>query len=506
MRFSYIWLLVLLAVTSGNLAAGDSITTPLHIRVLATHDFHGNLRPVTYDWSNKRPVGGATGLKSMLDDLETACRCITFRIDGGDQMQGTLESNLTQGVPVVKMFNYLELDAAAVGNHELDWGVDTLLARQSEAKYAWLAANVYRDDDGSRPVWAKPYTIIERDGVKVGIIGYTTISTQNTQRPQTTDPYEFRSGYEGIRTALDAVWKEKPDFVIITAHAAGECKDETGCAGEMVKLANELPAGSVQLIVGGHAHDYTNSVVQGIPIVRAGAYGQGVAVVDLYRSTDNKVSFNTSNEVPYADTARPDPVLDKLLASSMTEADTVGKRQVATVADHLSSLRDGDRRLGYLIADAVRDSGDTDIGLQNAGGVRADMLPGVITYSDVFRVTPFGNVVMRLAVTGRQIRQIVEQAYTDDYFSNLDIVYGTDSADKIRVDSVTFSDGSPVKDDGHYTLATNDYLVDGGDGMTILKNLPSTATGITVLDAVVKKLSALPSPISLPVRKQAGQK
>ncbi|MEQ8959414.1 MAG: hypothetical protein RLP02_16090, partial [Coleofasciculus sp. C2-GNP5-27] len=138
-------------------------------------------------------------------------------------MQGTLESNINFGAAVVAAFNHLGLDAAAVGNHELDWGVDTLLTRQQEANYPWLAANVFQVSDGSRPTWAKPFTIVERGEIKIGVVGYAAVNTPQTLRPGITEPYEFRSGYAGIRNALDELWSEQPDFVVLVAHAGGQC-------------------------------------------------------------------------------------------------------------------------------------------------------------------------------------------------------------------------------------------------------------------------------------------
>ena len=107
---------------------------PLHLRVLATHDLHGALAPLTYAWSNQRSVGGMAVMKAWMDSAKSQCRCPTVRLDAGDQMQGTLESNLAYGAAAVRGFNLLGLDAAAVGNHELDWGIDTLLVRQAEAR------------------------------------------------------------------------------------------------------------------------------------------------------------------------------------------------------------------------------------------------------------------------------------------------------------------------------------------------------------------------------------
>ena len=494
---------LLTACHAGSPRSSSAATEGLHVRVLATHDLHGALRPTRYDWSNDRPIGGAAGLKSAMDRLETGCACPTIRVDSGDQMQGMLESNLNFGASVVATFSHLGLDAAAVGNHDLDWGVDTLLTRQAEARYPWLAANVFRVDDGNRPAWATPFTIVERGGARIGIIGYVTVSTPRTLRPEITEPYEFRAGYAGIRDALDAVWLERPDFVIIAAHAGGQCTAD-GCAGEMVELAGELPPGSVHLIAGGHTHAPGEGVIQAIPIVRAGSSGRAVAVVDLYR-LDGSYTFEISRHTVYADDAVDDPALDDLLATSLAAADALGQAPVATLAQPLSASATGDRRLGYLMADAVRRSADADIGMHNPGGVRADLPRGLISYTDVYRVMPFDNAVVRIEVTGRQLRELVEQAGVQYYFSNLTIGYAPGASTGDHITSVSFSDATAIEDDESYALATSDFLAEGGDGFAILRALPRTVVGITVLDAVLDYLQALPTPVELPIEQRESQ-
>jgi 2',3'-cyclic-nucleotide 2'-phosphodiesterase (5'-nucleotidase family) len=467
---------------------------PLHLRVLATHDIHGALLPAVFASTGERPVGGFHALQHAMRELEETCDCITVRVDGGDQMQGTLASNLAAGAPVVAGLNHLRLDAAAVGNHELDWGVETLLERQREARYAWLAGNVFTRADGTRPPWAKPFTILERGGVRVAFVGYATIQTPRTLRPEVTAPYEFRSGYAGIREALDDAWRERPDFVILVGHASGDCTAD-GCAGEMVDLASELPPGTVHLIAGGHRHPAGEGIVNGIPIVRAGSDGRALAVVDLFRLENGARAFTISQRTVHADHVEPDAALAELLAPFIAAADARGREQVAILAEPLTASPTGDRRLGYLVAEAARMTAGADIGLHNPGGVRADLPRGAVSYTDLHRVLPFDNAVVRLTVTGRQLRELVEAAGPRYYFSNLDVLFeGEPGAARA---SLAFPDGTPVRDDRSYSLATNDFLADGGDGLALLSTLPREASGLTVLDATIEQLRRLPSPVRL---------
>ena len=461
--------------------------------MLATHDFHGALRPVTYPSLNGRRLGGAAALKTMMDDLESDCACPTVRLDGGDQMRGTLESDLTFGASTVAAFNLLGLDGAAVGNHDLDWGVETLLTRQREARYPWLAANVFRVEDGKRPAWATPFTTLDREGVKVGVVGYATVRTPRTLRPEVTEPYEFRPGYGAIRDALDAVWQKGPVFVIIVAHAAGDC--EAGpCAGELVDLAEEVPAGRVHLIVGGHDHSPGEGVVNGIPIVRAGSNGRAVGVVDLHRRVDGIHRFRMSSRTVEADTVRHDRTMVDLLAPYLRAAEARGKERVTTLPEPLSASPNGDRRLGRLIADAVRRLARADVGLHNPGGVRADLPSGDVSYADVYRVIPFDNEVVRLTLTGRQLRQLVDQTGPRYYYSNLRVEYDSAASGERVIRSMRLSDGTQVSEDRSYTLATIDYLADGGDALTLLTTLQRQVLGVTVVDALADHLRTAEPP------------
>jgi len=124
------------------------------LRVLSMNDLHGALYPRTTTWSQGRQVGGVATLDAMMDSATAQCRCPTIRLDAGDEMQGTLESSLLYGRSTIQAMNRMKIAAAVIGNHELDWGIDTLRARMAEAKYPWLAANlvdtVRKDSAASR--------------------------------------------------------------------------------------------------------------------------------------------------------------------------------------------------------------------------------------------------------------------------------------------------------------------------------------------------------------------
>jgi 5'-nucleotidase len=264
----------------------------------------------------------------------------------------------------------------------------------------------------------------------------------------------------------------------------------------MVTLARELPSGVVQLIVGGHDHSDSEGVVSGIPMVRAGANGRALAIVDLVRDAAGARSFTISRQTARPDDVPGDRLMTALLQRYLDAADAIGRAPVTTLAEPLSAA--SDRRLGHVVADAGRLAADADFGLHNPGGLRTSLPAGEVSYDNVYRVLPFGNTLVRLTLTGRQLREVVEQAGVRFYYSNLRIEQDPSAPRGRRVVSMTFADGSPVDEDRAYTLATIDFLADGGDGMTTLASLPREVVGVSSLDAVVEHLRSLPSPVRLP--------
>src|SRR5688572_26716902 len=151
---------------------------PQRLRIIGTNDFHGALDPRPDDANVMR--GGAANLAAVIRQAERECRlpeCATMLVDGGDMFQGTPASNFVFGRPVVDIFNYLAYSAAALGNHEFDWGQDTLRALMRAARYPILGANVRMKATGQDAPWIPNDTIVHRGPFRVGIIGVATVET-----------------------------------------------------------------------------------------------------------------------------------------------------------------------------------------------------------------------------------------------------------------------------------------------------------------------------------------
>jgi 2',3'-cyclic-nucleotide 2'-phosphodiesterase (5'-nucleotidase family) len=492
--------MLLSALLVAGLAAGADSTL---LRILAINDFHGALEPRVYGWSTGRPIGGAAALKATLDSAAAHCRCPVLRLDAGDEMQGTLASNLVFGRSTIEALNALGLDAAALGNHDFDWGTDTLRARMRQARYPWLAANVVDSVSGRRPAWVVPYRILARNGFRVAVIGYITPQTKTIVKAEMVAGLSFRSGAAALRDVLDAVRAERPELTILVAHEGAFC-DSLPCRGEIIELARELDSTQVQFIVSGHTHSLVKTVVNGIPIVQARANGTAYGVADLIGHADGTRSWQVNVATVWADQVTPDAGTAAIVARFRPEVEQVARQTVALLRDSLLTPRGREFPLGNLIADAQRAAAPgTDFALMNNGGIRRELYPGPLSYNDLFELQPFGNSILRVRLTGAVLKDVLEHALAggrpDGHVSGLTVRYDSRRPVGDRVLELRSADGTLVRAEPSYTLAVTDFLQGGGGGYAMLRLLPVERTGKTDLEALIEYLQRLPQPVSAPL-------
>lgn len=473
------------------------------LRVLAINDFHGALEPQVWPWSGGRQVGGVAALKPWLDSLARACSCTSVRLDAGDEMQGTPVSNFNFGRPSIAALNALGIDAAAIGNHEFDWSVDTLRARMAEAHYRFLAANITDSTGLARPDWAVPFTVIERHGARIAVIGLSLPATPETTAPRNVRGLAFRDPVAAVRRVLPQA-RAAADYVILVAHIGAFCDADTtvaACHGEIIDLARGLDSGAVDLIVSGHTHSLVNTVVNGIPIVQARSSGAGIAVVDFVRVGGGRREVRARIETPFTDQVSLDPALADALRLDKLSIDAITSRPVARFG--IEMHRRGDEYgLGRLIADAQLNIAKTDVALVNNGGIRADLGAGLATFGDLFRVEPFQNRLLRLVVSGKVLKAALEHAVAGDrpdaHVAGIEVWYDPRKPAGRRIQKLRLADGKGVDDNRSYSLAVSDFLAAGGSGYAMLRGLPSGDVGVTDLDALIQYLAVLRQPIAPP--------
>jgi 2',3'-cyclic-nucleotide 2'-phosphodiesterase/3'-nucleotidase/5'-nucleotidase len=471
------------------------------LRVLATNDVHGRLLPETYSWSNGRAVGGAAALTSYFRLEADGFEGVTVVLDGGDVMQGTPISNLTRGRSTVDFFNAAGYRGAAIGNHEFDWGVPMLRERIAQAKFAWLSANIFNAGTATQPAWSKPTALLEVGNVKVGIIGLSTEETPATTKSTHVAGLEFRSGSAAIDRWVPELRSAGADFVIVIAHAGAFCDREfTKCEGEMVDWARQVKH-KPDLLVAGHTHRLVRWIENGIPIVEAASYTTRYGVVDLQKDSTGVHVWIRDFPVPFADRVQPDSAVARMVAAARRKIGPQVNRVIATLADTIRR-GSGEGALGNLLADAFRVTTGADISLVNNGSIRISELPaGPVTWGTLYSLQPFENRMVKLWLTGAQIRELIEHALAgttaDLHVSGLIVRYDSTAPARQRVERMTLSNGKQISDAATYVVGVTDFLALGtGDGYQAFGRASKREDiDLLDLDAVIKYLQSQPQPI-----------
>ena len=513
--------LLLIAAGSACIPTTDSQRSAFDLTTLSivgTNDLHGGVLPVD-------GRGGLALLGGYVDNLRAARargRGAVLLIDGGDMWQGTLESNLSEGAAVVAAYNALGYTAAAVGNHEFDFGPEgpaatpvtptddprgALKARAAEAAFPMLAANLIDSATGVPVDWpnVKPAVLVEAAGVRVGIIGVMTAGA-----PQTTVAANLRGLTVAplIETIVSQAGRLRADgatVVIVTAHAGGRCTqfdnpaDLSSCnpSSEIFSVARGLPQGLVDVIVAGHVHAGMAHEVNGMAIISSFNGGRAFGRVDLMvdRATGRRVSqriFAPRDLCERATAAGScDPVADagQSQVAAVYEGAPVraAARVTASLAPTVQRVADlkatplglildtplprgsQESAIGNLFTDAMRQSmPGADVALHNVvGGLRADLRAGPLTYGRLYEVFPFDNRVVGLTLTGGELRRVVA--------AQLQPGPPTVGVSGIRVQArcaggslvvtVRTASGEAIEDGRRLLVATTDFLATGGDGI-----------------------------------------
>ncbi len=473
------------------------------LRVIATNDFHGAFEPRADSAGVRR--GGAAHVASVIARARDECaargNCESVLLDGGDMFQGSVASNRTFGGAVVELYNALGYAAAALGNHEWDWGRDSLRARMRDARYPILGVNVQFADGRDVP-WVPDDTLLTVGALKVGVIGVTTVETPRTTMASNVADLRFPDPAPLVSERARALRAGGADAVVVVAHAGAFCRrnagDERGCNGEIIRLAQGLTE-RVDAIVAGHTHSMVETHVNGIPIVQSWSHGRAVGVIDIpLGGGDAPVSLRFVR----ADSVAPHPAVDSLVQRVLS---VVAREMAQPIAQIAAPLRRSGREhaLGHLIADAQRAAGKADFAVMNNGGIRADLGAGQATYGSFFEIHPFGNTLHRLTVRGRDLRAYLERLVGREtlnaHISGATVVYAPAKPAGARLVSVRMADGRPLRDDAMYTMVLSNFLLSGGDGLGLgAEAVKNESVPGTDLDALIAYVRTQPQPLRVP--------
>jgi len=503
-------------------------TPPKPLRVIALADLHGALEGQKSTKNGTEVTfGGAALLSSYVEILKSAATAAQGNsipaviIDAGDLFQGTLVSNSAEGKPVIAFYNYLAVDAAAIGNHDFDFGptgpdsvpihpgedpVGALKDRMAQARFPFLSANIF-EGDGTRPSWAKPSAMIKRDGLKIGVIGFSTQETPVMTNRKNIAGLAFDDPVPSIIDEAKRLRSQGADYVILVGHAGGFCTNNapdhitdlgTCSKDELFNILDRLPAGTIDVAVGGHTHAGIAKIYKGVPVLEAFSHGQAVGWVTIGDRSPpvpqlvevcsagalqgNQVSCNSDylktakSIVPatfLGNEIKPDDAVTKLLQGDFDRVSALKARPLGVTTQGVFERAYYDENsLGNLFVAVLygtfKDQVDTV--LMNNGGLRADIGQKALTYNDVFEAMPFDNILAVLELPGDQLLKILEigVARMDGGQSWFGISF---HADRCKILSASLN-GIPIDPAHKYRVLTSDFLVLGGAHLDLAKIKP----------------------------------
>jgi 5'-nucleotidase len=495
------------------LAAGAALVlcgTPASaftLEVLHFNDFHSRVESINAfdstcaeeDEAAGECFGGAARLKAAIDAARAEVEAAggnALVLVAGDVFQGSLFFTTGQGAVEAEMLNRMGVDAMVYGNHEFDLGPEPLAAFVQAAEFPVLSGSVDVSADNMLAPLAEDHLVLDVAGEKVAILGATTPDTAEISTPGPT--VSFREPIEYLTGQANALKAEGVDKLILVSHL--------GVADD-IAVAEAVPG--IDLIVGGHDHLLFGNegeaphpyplMVEGpeghaVPIVQAGAYSKYLGRLTVEFDDEGVVTSATGDTRLLDKGVTPDPEVLARIEALSAPIEELKARKVAEVASDIDGSRETCRSrecpMGNLVADAMLDrvkGQGVTIALQNGGGLRASIGAGEVSMGDVLAVLPFQNTLSTFNITGTGIVSALENGVSQveegggrfPQVAGLRFSWDPKAAPNAgRIKSVEVQEGegwAPIDPAKVYIVATNNFMRNGGDGYTVLRDRGTNA-------------------------------
>lgn len=528
MRVQNITFCILAAALLASCATGPGLSPvqgTVKLTVLHTNDHHGRF------WKNNDGEYGLAARKTLIDGVRAEVKAAgghTLLLDGGDINTGVPESDTQDAEPDFKGMKLIGYDAMALGNHEFDKPLPVLAKQMQWAGFPMISANIYKD--GQRLY--KPFEIFDRGGLKIAVLGLTTNDTKKMTDPANTNGLDFRTpADEAARLVPDL--RKQAHVVIAATHMGHYTDGKSGVnAPGDVEMARQVKG--IDMIVGGHSQNPVCMLEQlgaatrndayvpgtacapdrqnGTWIVQAHEWGKYVGRADFeYANGEFKLvkyallPVNLKRTVKGADgkdakqTYTPEVKEDADMLAMLQPFQDRGRAALDVVVGQSDGVLDGSRdnvrkqptNMGVFIASVMMQKAGADLGLMNAGGVRDSMPTGALTYKDVLKVQPFGNMLSHVTFNGTELMVYLSTAAKMTagsgafaHFAGVNLVI---EGGVIKVATIK---GAPINPAKNYRMALNNFQANGGDGYPKITTHPGYVnTGFVDADVMREYLS-----------------
>jgi 2',3'-cyclic-nucleotide 2'-phosphodiesterase/3'-nucleotidase len=494
------------APPSAPAAASTSSPATVDLTLLGTTDLHGHVEPIDY-YTNKTANLGLAKIATLIRQVR-AQRPNVLLLDSGDTIQGTplayyyATKDTSAPNPIMLLMNSLNYDAAAVGNHEFNFGLNILWKAKREANFPILAANLEQEYKSGVPYF-RPYIIKTIAGVRVGIVGFVTPSVPSWEIPENYRGYKFLPIVETARRVIPEVRKQADLVVVIThsglgpdpATGASAPADEIDGENTTLALAEQVPG--IDVILFGHTHrEVKQMMVNGALLVQAKNWGGSLAQVDVEMTRDAQGHWSVASKHSTTLTAGPDVPPDRAITRLAAPYEAATQKYldtpVATSDRELSGAteRFEEGPLVDLIHRVQLEAGHADVSLATMFYTGARIPAGRVTVRQIAALYVYENTLYVVQMNGAQLRAALEHAasffqlwplpagetlqlpdYTADSAAGVSYKIDLTQPAGNRIVDLDFH-GKPLDPNQTLRVAINNYRYTGGGLYTVFKGLP----------------------------------
>lgn len=445
-----------------DLSTSDTIS----FTFFALNDFHGTV----FDED-----GGLSKIGNYIINEKSKSPDTTVVISSGDMFQGSAISNMTEGGVVVEAMNEIGFDSMTIGNHEFDWGTEVLEKYYSKTSnvvpnFPFLGCNIY-DKKTNKPVtWCDPYTIIEKVGIKIGIIGAIGSELESSIATSIVSPYEFKDPIPFVKQYAKELRNEKGcELVILSIH------DNTLNINQAIAdLTGEY---QIDAVFNGHTHSTYAGETKGsdnllLPYVQSGSYGSAIGkIVIEYNKVDKVITeVGAENILVSRNISTNNTKLDSIISKHNESIAEISEEVIGISGESMDKPS-----LGRWGANVIKDYSNSDIGFINGGGIRnSDIeMNQEVTVGKMWEIMPFDNFVKTCTMTSKDI---IRAYYGSDiiHSSNVEVING-----------VLYVDGQACNDDQTFKVAAVDYIFDKTE-MPFLNGTNQATTGQLFRDYLIQ--------------------
>ena len=545
--FALLFLVMLVSIASlSSLGASQPDKGTIEVQILAINDLHGQLEPpiskMVIDYNEtgapiRVDAGGSEYLATHIKELRSE-NPNTFVISAGDNIGASpIISSRFHDEPTIKALNIIGFNFSAVGNHELDNGLNELMRIQNDgchptdgclnnssfegAHFQYLAANIVNESTNATIFPAYKITCVQ--GVPIGFIGVALKDTPSIVTPSRVKGLKFLDEAETINKYAKELKHMGVKTIVVIIHDGGYQEglynESLNMSGPIVDVVNATDP-EVDAFITGHTHQAYNANIDGRIVTQADSAGNLLTDIDLVISnkTHDVIEERSRNIIVSRDVPK-DSEVTELVNEYNSQIAALANRVIGNITSDITVVMSdsGESALGDLIADAQLyatsdpSNGGAVVAFANPGGIRADLiytqqsgneLPGQITYGEAFSVQPSEISLVTMTLNGTQIDTLLEQQIDNPTPRILQISKGfsytwNESApmgNMINISSIKIN-GTSINPSSPYRVTVNNRMADGSYNLFVLKEGVNRTESPLVRDALVNYFAAF-SPVT----------